>query len=67
MPTAGGQLRVIADVTDPGLIRKILDHINSRARHARALRPGSVFTPVTVEPERAYFQIPLNRVGDISV
>lgn len=30
-PLCGGQLRVIADVTDPDLIRKILDHINSRA------------------------------------
>ena len=37
-----GQLRVIADVTDPDLIRKILDHVNSRApprlppRHAES-------------------------------
>jgi len=30
-PLCGGQLRVIADVTDPDLIRKILDHVNSRA------------------------------------
>jgi hypothetical protein len=29
-PLCGGQLRVIADVTDPELIRKILDHVNSR-------------------------------------
>jgi hypothetical protein len=27
----GGQLRVIADVTDPDLIREILDHGNCRA------------------------------------
>jgi hypothetical protein len=30
-PLCGGQLRLIADITDPDLIRKILDHINSRA------------------------------------
>jgi hypothetical protein len=30
-PLCGGQLRVIGDITDPGLIRKILDHLNSRA------------------------------------
>jgi hypothetical protein len=27
----GGQLRVIADITDPELIRKILDHVQQRA------------------------------------
>ncbi|MDA1076837.1 MAG: hypothetical protein O3A63_19105, partial [Proteobacteria bacterium] len=27
-PLCGGQLRVIGDITDPGLIRKILDHLN---------------------------------------
>jgi len=30
-PLCGGLLRVIADTTDLDLIRKILDHINSRA------------------------------------
>ena len=30
-PLCGGQLRVIADIIDPDLIRKILDHLNSRA------------------------------------
>jgi hypothetical protein len=30
-PLCGGQLRVITDITDPDLIRKILDHVNSRA------------------------------------
>ncbi len=30
-PLCGGQLRVIGDVTDPELIRKILDHVHSRA------------------------------------
>ena len=30
-PLCGGQLRVIGDITDPDLIRKILDHVNSRA------------------------------------
>ena len=30
-PRCGGQLRVIADITDPELIRQILDHLNSRA------------------------------------
>jgi ribosomal protein S27E len=30
-PLCGGQLRVITDVTDPDLIRKILDHVHSRA------------------------------------
>jgi hypothetical protein len=29
--------------------------------------PSSVYTLATVEPEGAYFQIPLNLVGDISV
>jgi hypothetical protein len=30
-PLCGGQLRVIADITDPDLIRKILDHVQKRA------------------------------------
>jgi hypothetical protein len=30
-PLCGGRLRVIADITDPDLIRKILEHVNSRA------------------------------------
>jgi len=30
-PLCGGQVRLIADVTDPVLIRKILDHVNSQA------------------------------------
>jgi ribosomal protein S27E len=30
-PFCGGQLRVIADITDPELIAKILDHVHSRA------------------------------------
>ena len=30
-PRCGGQLRVIADITDPELIGKILAHVNSRA------------------------------------
>ena len=30
-PLCGGQLRVIEDVTDPDLIRKILDHVQQRA------------------------------------
>jgi len=30
-PRCGGMLRVIGDVTDPDLIRKILDHVDSRA------------------------------------
>ena len=30
-PHCGGRLRVIADVTDPVVIRKILDHIHQRA------------------------------------
>ena len=30
-PHCGGRLRVIADVTDPAVIRKILDHIHQRA------------------------------------
>lgn len=30
-PLCGGQLRVIADITDPELIGKILDHVHSRA------------------------------------
>jgi hypothetical protein len=41
-PLCGGQLRVIADITDPELISRILDHVNSRApprlppRHAES-------------------------------
>jgi hypothetical protein len=38
-PLCGGQLRVIADVPDPALIRKILDHVNSRA--PLACHPGA--------------------------
>jgi hypothetical protein len=30
-PYCGGRLRVIADVTDPAVIRKILDHVHQRA------------------------------------
>lgn len=30
-PLCDGQLRVIEDITDPDLIRKILDHVNSQA------------------------------------
>jgi hypothetical protein len=30
-PLCGGQLRVIADITDPDLIRKILKHVQKRA------------------------------------
>ena len=30
-PRCGGRLRVIADVTDPAVIRKILDHVHQRA------------------------------------
>ena len=30
-PLCGGQLRIIGDITDPDLIRRILDHVNSRA------------------------------------
>lgn len=30
-PLCGGQLRVIADITDPELIGKILDHVQKRA------------------------------------
>jgi hypothetical protein len=26
-PRCGGRLRIIADVTDPGVIKKILDHV----------------------------------------
>src|SRR5512137_236421 len=30
-PLCGGQRRIIADVTDPDLIRKVINHVNSRA------------------------------------
>jgi hypothetical protein len=30
-PLCGRQLRVIGNITDPNLIRKVLDHVNSRA------------------------------------
>jgi hypothetical protein len=50
-PRCGGQLRVIADVTDPELIRRILDHVDRRApprlppRHAEShLTPPHLFT-----------------------
>ncbi len=36
-PLCRGQLRLIANVTDPDLIHKILEHINSRS--ARRLQP----------------------------
>ena len=29
-PLCGGQLRVIADITEPALITKILDHVQNR-------------------------------------
>ena len=37
-PLCGGQLRVIGDITDSDLIRKILDHLNSRAPPRLPLR-----------------------------
>lgn len=37
-PLCGGQLRVIADITDPQLIRKILDHVQQRAPPRLPLR-----------------------------
>jgi hypothetical protein len=37
-PLSGGQLRVIADITDPQLIQKILDHVQQRA--PPQLQPG---------------------------
>ncbi|MEZ5596436.1 MAG: hypothetical protein R3E84_08600 [Pseudomonadales bacterium] len=52
-PLCGGQLRVVADVTDPNLIRKILDHLNSRA-HPRLppRRAESHHTPPELFAER---------------
>jgi len=51
-PLCGGQLRVIADITDPDLIRKILDHVHSRApprlppRRAEShQRPHPIYSP----------------------
>jgi hypothetical protein len=38
-PLCGGQLRVIADITDPDLIRKILDHVHSRGRAPPQMPP----------------------------
>jgi hypothetical protein len=38
-PYCGGRLRVIADVTDPAVIRKILDHVQQRAPPARRSVP----------------------------
>jgi len=37
-PLCGGQLRVIADITDPDLTRMILDYVNSRAPHRPSQR-----------------------------
>jgi hypothetical protein len=52
-PLCGGQLRVIADVTDPDLIRKILDHVHSRAPpRLPARRAESHQTPPDLFAER---------------
>ena len=41
-PKCGGQLRWIADVTEPGVIRRILLHVQSRAPPERGPdSPGS--------------------------
>lgn len=48
-PLCGGQLRVIADITDPDLIRKILDHVNSRALPAPAAKARRI-TPDPTQP-----------------
>ena len=39
-PLCGGQPRVIADITDPDLIRKILDHVQKRALPRLPPRPN---------------------------
>jgi hypothetical protein len=52
-PLCGGQLRVIADITDPDVIRKILDHVNSRAPPRRPPRRAeSHQTPPDLLAER---------------
>ena len=38
-PLCGGQLRVIADITDPELIGKFLDHVHSHGRAPPRLLP----------------------------
>jgi hypothetical protein len=38
-PHCGGRLRVIADVTDPAVIRKFLDHVHQRAPPERSFTP----------------------------
>ncbi len=34
----GGQMRIIAFLLDPGVVRKILDHLDARAGRGRAPR-----------------------------
>jgi hypothetical protein len=61
----------IADITDPELIRKILDHVNSRApprlppRRAESNRPHPIdssiaeISPTTDAPAQGVLQLPL--------
>jgi hypothetical protein len=52
-PLCGGQLRDIRDITDPDLIRKILDHVNSRAPPRLPPRPANSHqTPPDLFAER---------------
>jgi hypothetical protein len=82
-PLCGGQLRVIGDITDPDLIRKILDHVNSRAPRACRLggpthtrphptcSPNAEKHPATGPPARPKLQLPETRYpasgNDLSV
>ena len=49
-PLCGGQLLVIADITDPDLIRKFLEHVNSRAPPRLRVEPHQ--TPPDLFAER---------------
>ena len=39
-PECGGEMRVVAFITDPPVIKKILDHLQERARAGRAPPPS---------------------------
>ncbi len=47
-PNCGGRLRVIAAITEPNAIQKILDHVHQQQAPPR-LPPSRVYGPITTE------------------
>ncbi len=47
-PKCGGRLRVIAAITEPNAIQKILDHVHQQQAPPR-LPPSRVYGPITTE------------------